>query len=29
MGNWFNALRYHFTAPSFIPALLGSAIIVN
>jgi 1,4-dihydroxy-2-naphthoate octaprenyltransferase len=26
---WLKALRYHFTAPSFISALLGSAIAVN
>ena len=26
---WLQALRYHFTAPSFIAALLGSAVAVN
>lgn len=26
---WLQAIRYHFTAPSFISALLGSAIAIN
>jgi len=26
---WLQALRYHFTAPSFIAALLGSTIAIN
>lgn len=29
LKNWLQAIRYHFTAPSFISALLGSAIAVN
>lgn len=29
LERWLQALRYHFTAPSFIAALLGSSIAIN